>query len=158
MTSSTSLNWRTSSSSWSLANWMAYVFQDISVFKVRSISEFHDMYSLCSQFNTTANLAAFNAVWCFIKLFKYLQFYTRFLLMWDVLAHSMSNILPFSGVMMLIFFAFSFSGFWLFGARVYEFHTWPMCFNFLLRSVLEGLVATRRGVQIDLYRPMKECS
>lgn len=59
---------------------------------------------------------------------------------------------------MLIFFAFSFSGFWLFGARVYEFHTWPMCFNFLLRSVLEGLVATRRGVQIDLYRPMKECS
>jgi hypothetical protein len=141
-----------------MLNWMAYVFQDRSAFKLRNVHEFQDLYSHCSQFTMTANLAACNAVWCFVKLFKYLQFYTRFLLIWDVLAHSMSHIIPFAAVMMLIFFAFSFSGFWLFGARVYEFHTWSMTLLFLLRSILEGLVATRRGVQVDLYRPMKAAS
>jgi hypothetical protein len=141
-----------------MSNWIDYVLTDRSAFKLRNVSEFHDLYSLCSQFTMTANLAAFNSVWCFIKLFKYLQFYTRFLLIWDVLAHSMTSIQPFLGVMMLIFFAFSFSGYWLFGARVYEFHTWPMALNFLLRSIIEGLVKVKKGVQIDLYKPMKEAS
>lgn len=141
-----------------MSNWMDYVLQDRTMFKLRNVTEFHDLHSLCSQFTMTAHLAAFNSVWCFIKLFKYLQFYTRFLLIWDVLAHSMTSILPFLGVMMLIFFAFSFSGYWLFGARVYEFHTWPMALNFLLRSIIEGLVKVKKGVQIDMYRPMKEAS
>merc|ERR1719316_1873500 len=70
----------------------------------------------------------------------------------------MTSVLPFVIVSCLIFFAFSFSGYWLFGARVYEFHTWPMALNFLLRSIIEGLVKVKKGVQIDLYKPMKEAS
>merc|ERR1719321_753190 len=70
----------------------------------------------------------------------------------------MKSIIPFVVVILLIFFAFSFSGYWLFGARVDDFHTWAITLNFLFQSVVEGLVKTKRGVQIDMYGPMKEAS
>lgn len=47
---------------------------------------------------------------------RYLQIYQRLLLLWDVIAHAMSSVLPFICIFFLILMAFAFSGHWVFGS------------------------------------------
>merc|ERR1712216_142674 len=105
---------------------------------VRNGTEFRDLYSLCSQFTFTADLAAFNIIVGFMKMFKYFRFYTRFLLIWDVLMHASAAIVPFSAILILVVLAFAWSGEWLFGHRVEDFHTVSMSVSCLMRAMLEG--------------------
>jgi hypothetical protein len=86
----------------------------------------------------TANTAALNVIWSFIKIFKYLRLDNSFLKLWDVLAHSTKTILPFLVIMCLIFLAFAYSGLWLFGHKMYDMHTLGLAFTYLFRSCIEG--------------------
>ncbi len=73
-----------------------------------------DLFTVADMFVFTANVASTNVIWSFVKIFKYLQLYTRFLLIWDVLAHSMTKtggLISFVVVIVLVSLAFSFSGF-----------------------------------------------
>eukprot|EP00746_Dinoflagellata_sp_MGD_P165182 gnl/MRDRNA2_/MRDRNA2_94304_c0_seq1.p1 gnl/MRDRNA2_/MRDRNA2_94304_c0~~gnl/MRDRNA2_/MRDRNA2_94304_c0_seq1.p1 ORF type:complete len:699 (+),score=125.40 gnl/MRDRNA2_/MRDRNA2_94304_c0_seq1:149-2245(+) len=126
--------------------WTEYVGYDKSAFRRRDWSEFHDLYTPAALFNYSAHLGAANVVWAFLKVFKYLQLNSRFLLIWDVLGHSMTYILPFSVIIILIVFAFCFSGVWLFGQRIEAFHTWTLAQSYLLRSCIDGFE----------YEPMKD--
>jgi len=107
-------------------------------FHGRSRTEFGDLFSLCSRFTFAADLAAFNVVIGFMKMFKYFRFYTRFLLIWDVLSHSMAAVRPFMVVMMLIIVAFAWSGMWLFGPLVDDFHSIKLSVTALCIAMLEG--------------------
>jgi len=118
--------------------WTEYVGYDKSAFRRRDWAEFHDLYTPAALFNYSAHLGAANVVWAFLKVFKYLQLNSRFLLIWDVLGHSMTYILPFSVIIILIVFAFNFSGVWLFGQRIEQFHTWTLAQSYLLRSCIDG--------------------
>lgn len=126
--------------------WTEYVGYDKAAFRRREWSEFHDLYTPAALFNYSAHLGAANVVWAFLKVFKYLQLNSRFLLIWDVLGHSMIYILPFSVIIVLIVFAFCFSGIWLFGQRIEDFHTWSLAWSYLLRSFIDGFD----------YEPMKD--
>jgi hypothetical protein len=119
--------------------WTEYVGYDKSAFRRRDWSEFHDLYTPAALFNYSAMLGAANVVWAFLKVFKYLQLNSRFLLIWDVLGHSMTYILPFSVIIVLIVFAFCFSGHWLFGQRIDQFHTLGGSQGYLSRSIIDGL-------------------
>uniref|UniRef100_A0A0G4I9X1 Polycystin cation channel PKD1/PKD2 domain-containing protein n=1 Tax=Chromera velia CCMP2878 TaxID=1169474 RepID=A0A0G4I9X1_9ALVE len=125
-----------------IAYWVLYVIRFGSERgRLRSFTpnQFVDLWTLTSVFVLASNAAAANIVWSFVRFFKHLQLYSRFLLIWDVLGHSMKHILPFICVTALIAGAFAFAGTWLFGARVREFHTITSAFSYLLRSIIDGL-------------------
>jgi hypothetical protein len=126
--------------------WTQYVGYDKTPFRRREWTEFHDLYTPAALFNYSAMLGSANVVWAFLKVFKYLQLNSRFLLIWDVLGHSMIYILPFCVIIILIVFAFCFSGVWLFGQRIEQFHTWSLAQSYLLRSCIDGFD----------YEPMKD--
>ena len=42
-------------------------------------------------------------------------------------------------IFVLITFAFTFAGHWLYGSRVFEFRTWNVAFGYLLRTLTEGI-------------------
>lgn len=102
---------------------LSLIRTDRSEFMKRDANSFHDLYTVASRYDQFTRICAFNIIWAFVRFFRYLQLYRRFLLLWDVLEHAMHFILPFMMVILLIFLAFSFSGYWLFGQRVSDFHT-----------------------------------
>lgn len=121
-----------------LYTWIQYNRMDRTIFQRRSTSDFQDLYTVASTYMVTANTAALNVIWSFIKIFKYLRLDNSFLKLWDVLAHSTTTILPFLIVICLIFLAFAFSGVWLFGHKMYDMHTLGLAFAYLFRSCIEG--------------------
>lgn len=141
-----------------VARWADYLMRDKSPFRVRSTVEFHDLHTLCSVYNSTADFAAFCVVCSSFRVFKYLHFSSRCLLIWDALVMSAKAVFPFVGVIILVFSGFAWSGQWLFGARVYDFHTWTMTMTFLFRSLVDGPKVQRKGVEIDVYGPMKSAN
>jgi hypothetical protein len=118
--------------------WIQYNRMDRTIFQQRWATEYQDLYSVASLYMVTANTAALNVIWSFVKVFKYLRLDNSFLKLWDVLAHSTKTILPFLIVICLIFLAFAFSGVWLFGHKMYDFHTLGLAFAYLFRSCIEG--------------------
>jgi len=130
---------------------LAYVSQDRGIFRLRHPTEFKDMYAACSPFAFVHVFAAIAAVCSCIHIFRYLRVWQRFGFIWDAIAHSQKAVLRFAVILFIIIFAFSFSGHWLFGARVQDFSTWPKTFSFLVQSMITGLVSKRgeRMVQVD---------
>ncbi|CEM12148.1 unnamed protein product [Vitrella brassicaformis CCMP3155] len=125
-----------------MAYWLRYIGTfgpDRVSFKEQSVDKFQDLYTLTQVFSFTANMAAVNVVFSFVKFFKFLQLNQRMLLIWDVLTHAMGNIIPFMAIFVLITFAFTFAGHWLYGSRVFEFRTWNVAFGYLLRTLTEGI-------------------
>merc|ERR1719428_1475698 len=128
-----------------ILKWIQYVMIDKEPFRKRNHTEFHDLYTVAQLFNDCTEISAFNVVWSFMKVFKFLKIYTRFMLIFDVILHSMGTIAPFSLVIFLILLSFTFSAYWLFGIQVYEYHTFTQSFVGLLISMVEGFE----------YEPMK---
>lgn len=118
--------------------WIIFMTLSKADFTRRERYVFHDLYTVADVFNGTAYYAAVNVVWSFSKVFKYLQLYSRFLIIWDVLAHSMKYIMPFMVIIMLIVIAYAYSGNWLYGQRVDNFHTIRLTFSTLLLSMVDG--------------------
>jgi len=130
---------------WIIMKWVQYVMVDKEPFRKRDYTKFSDLYTVALLFNSTTELTAFNVVWSFMKVFKYLKIYTRFMLIFDVILHSMGTIAPFALVIFLILLSFCFSAYWLFGTVVYDYHTFAQALSYLLRSMVEGFE----------YEPMK---
>merc|ERR1719487_2875146 len=60
-------------------------------------------------------------------------------MIWQAMAVSMRGVIPFIGMYLILLLAFSWSGHWLFGQRVYAFHSMTETFMYLILSVIDDL-------------------
>mmetsp|Transcript_27230 Transcript_27230/g.63447 ORF Transcript_27230/g.63447 Transcript_27230/m.63447 type:complete len:729 (-) Transcript_27230:52-2238(-) len=140
-----------------ILSWMDFILDDKAPFQRRDASEFHDLVALCRKSQTTARLAAFTLLWSFVHAFKHVQIYRNLALTWEVLAHSMRDTIPFFLMLCLAAGAFGLAGYWAFGPRVYDFHTWSASTVLLIRTIISGLsVSQRQHGRGELYAQMKE--
>merc|ERR1712007_95856 len=98
-----------------------------------------DLSGLAAHFNLTSNIAFFNLVFSYAKLFKYAQIVPSFGLLWRALDSSMPDLLAFLAIFLLFTCGFSFAGHWIFGYSLIEFHNWGMSFSTLIQSLMRGL-------------------
>jgi hypothetical protein len=141
-----------------IAKWLEYVLSERDVFRSRNVKDFHDLYPIALTYNSTTYVAGFNVIWCGVKLFKYMRFHSRCLLLWDVLAHALRSIIPFAICACLIISGFAWAGTWIFGTRVYVFHTWNLSVGFLLKWIITGPFYTHRGTTHHAYQSMLDAA
>merc|ERR1719428_1974491 len=98
-----------------------------------------DIYPLALHFNFASNMAAFNIVFAYVKVFKYLQMYPSLSTLWRTLELSMTDTLPFLVVFLLFTSGFTFAGHWIFGFMMVEFHSWTQSFSTLVQTMGGGL-------------------
>lgn len=126
-----------------LLYWMLYVFNfNREMFQVVSngTHEYRpDLLPLALRYNWTANLGAFNIVWAYVKIFKFLQMYPQTSTLWRTLALSMNDILPFLFVLFIVMCGFTYCGHWLFGFMLVDFHSWSQSFSTLVQCLGGGL-------------------
>merc|ERR1719316_1434541 len=126
-----------------LLYWMLYVFNfNREMFQVVSdgTHEYRpDLLPLALRYNWTANLGAFNIVWAYVQIFKFLQMYPQTSTLWRTLALSMNDILPFLFVLFIVMCGFTYCGHWLFGFMLVEFHSWSQSFSTLVQCLGGGL-------------------
>lgn len=118
-----------------LAFWFTYIMQDRRQFTRASVSQYRDMKPLAVHFNFLAKIAAFNVIFAFIKIFKYLQVYPSCSALWRTLALSMSDTIPFAFAFLLFTCGFTFAAHWCFGYRMKEFHSLSMSFSTLVQTM-----------------------
>ncbi|CEM13223.1 unnamed protein product [Vitrella brassicaformis CCMP3155] len=119
--------------------WFAYLSFDRQKF-TKVLDEFgEEFFRIADHYNFTSNLAAFNIIWAFIKVFKYLQMYPSMNTLWEVLSLSMKDTLPFAAVFLLFVFGFTFAAHWLYGFTLREFHSWGQSFSTLMQTLSGGL-------------------
>lgn len=134
--------------------WVDFLLRDRNVFKIRSTTDFHDLYSLCVDSGAFPELAAFSVVWSTVKLFKISVFYQRLNLAWEAMEHAVRPLLCLCVVILLFFLGFAFSGHWIFGQRIHDFHTWELTVGYLFKSIVDGPLSTRQGVQTSVFPEM----
>jgi hypothetical protein len=98
-----------------------------------------DLYPLALHYNYASNMAAFNIVFAYVKIFKYLQMYPSLSTLWRTLELSMTDTLPFLVVFLLFTSGFTFAGHWIFGFMMVEFHSWSQSFSTLVQTMGGGL-------------------
>jgi len=122
--------------------WFVYVAKDKKPFEVVSDATHSvrpDLSDLASHFNFTSNFAAFNMIFSYLKIFKYLQWYPSLSLLWRTLRLSLTDVVPFMFVFLLFTCGFTFAAHWIFGFTMLEFHSWWQSFSTLIQSLLGGL-------------------
>uniref|UniRef100_A0A0G4GE61 Uncharacterized protein n=1 Tax=Chromera velia CCMP2878 TaxID=1169474 RepID=A0A0G4GE61_9ALVE len=121
-----------------LGIWGWYQVQDRDRFS-RVRDDFVDLYDVAWWFNLASQVAAFNAIFAFLKVFKYLQMFPALNAIWDVLVFSMTDTFPFIIVFTLIIMGFTFAVHWIYGFFLTEFHSWVSSFSTLLQTLAGGL-------------------
>jgi len=119
-----------------------YIAEDKTPFQEVSSATYEqrpDLSVLAKYFNYTSDLAAFNIIFAYVKVFKYLQMYPSLSQLWRTLELSMRDILPFFMVLMLFTGGFTFAGHWIFGFMMVEFHSLTRSFSTLVQTVNGGL-------------------
>lgn len=120
--------------------WYAYCTNpELEKFKVRTTTEFKDLYTIAKHYNLIGLVSSFNLIWGFIRFFKYFRLYSRFAMLWDALGLAMKSIMPFMFALLLIITSFCWSGHWLFGPRYIKFHKYWHTFMALIISLTDGL-------------------
>eukprot|EP00403_Amphidinium_massartii_P019164 CAMPEP_0178409896 /NCGR_PEP_ID=MMETSP0689_2-20121128/20698_1 /TAXON_ID=160604 /ORGANISM="Amphidinium massartii, Strain CS-259" /LENGTH=589 /DNA_ID=CAMNT_0020031051 /DNA_START=153 /DNA_END=1922 /DNA_ORIENTATION=+ len=125
-----------------IAMWAVYVSWDKDPYKVVSTASHDgrpDLSRLAAQYNHAANLAAFNIIFSYVKLFKFLQMYPSLSILWRTLKLSMADTIPFLLVFLLFTVGFTFAAHWIFGYMMVEFHSWLQAFSTLLQALIGGL-------------------
>jgi hypothetical protein len=109
------------------ALWIRYMFLfDRAKFKRVSHEggdNWPDMLPCAQAFNITAQLAAFNVWFGFLKLFKFLQMYPSTSTLWRTLCYAKADLVPFGFVLVIVMTGFTFAGNWLFGFMLDEFRS-----------------------------------
>jgi hypothetical protein len=121
-----------------VSGWVELMLRDRSVFMKRDYTTFHDLYAITGQFERSTRYCAFNIVWSFIRFFKYMQLNPRFAILWEVMVNAFSMLAPFSLIMILMMLSFAYSGYWLFGSELKDFHTFTSAFTYMLLCMTEG--------------------
>lgn len=137
-----------------IVGWIVYLTSDRSTFQVQHPAEFKDLYSVCSRYDATTTFAAVSVICAFVQAVKYVCPSPPSSMLWQVLAHAAAALLPFTAIVLLCVLAFSHSGAWVFGAQVYDFHTWPQTIGFLFRSMIAGMTAKRNGQKLQVWVSM----
>merc|ERR1719160_1359950 len=123
-----------------MSSWYAYILNpNLENFKRRSETDFQDLFTIAKEFNQMGLVSSFNLIWGFIRFFKYFRLYGRIMMLWDSLAESMKGIIPFMLIFMALTIGFTFSGMWLFGARLRKFHKFSDALLYMVLSVTEGI-------------------
>mmetsp|Transcript_78078 Transcript_78078/g.220787 ORF Transcript_78078/g.220787 Transcript_78078/m.220787 type:complete len:748 (-) Transcript_78078:95-2338(-) len=126
---------------WIVVWWIAYLLKDKSPFEVVSsgtYSDRPDLARVASHFSFMANMAAFNIVFSYLKLFNYLQVVPSLGLLWRTLRLAAIDTWPFLCVFLLFTCGFAFAGHWMFGLMMIEFHSWPRSFVTLFLTMVGG--------------------
>jgi len=126
---------------WILVWWLTYLLKDKTPFEVVSTAMYEqrpDLSQVASHFDFMANMAAFNIVFSYMKLFKYLQIFPSFGLLWRTLKMAAGDTWPFLFVFLLFTCGFAFAGHWMFGLMLVEFHSWPRSFVTLFLTMVGG--------------------
>jgi len=122
--------------------WFMYISIDKAPFQQVASDMYDkrpDIYPLAQHYNYASNLAAFNIVFAYVKVFKYLQMYPSLSTLWRTLELSMTDTLPFLVVFLLFTSGFTFAGHWIFGFMMVEFHSWTQSFSTLVQTMGGGL-------------------
>jgi hypothetical protein len=122
-----------------LGLWWQYNGKSARHFFTKRQSEFQDLWSLASAYMFIAQLAAFNLLMGFIRMLTFFQIFGRLMVLFDVLKGSFTSLVSFMIVFIMILAAFAWSGHWLFGVRVEEFHTIAKSVSVLILSITEGV-------------------
>uniref|UniRef100_A0A7S4LQ59 Polycystin cation channel PKD1/PKD2 domain-containing protein n=1 Tax=Oxyrrhis marina TaxID=2969 RepID=A0A7S4LQ59_OXYMA len=129
---------------------LAYVVEDkgyAAKFSSRLTEYDEEFAQIAGIFRASTQLAAFNIVWAVVKVFKYLQLFPSVMLLWEALANSMVEIVPFFMVIVMSIVAFTFAAHWTFGHYVLEFHSFTRSFFMLVRTVV-----AQNSLPYDLMR------
>mmetsp|Transcript_41450 Transcript_41450/g.93503 ORF Transcript_41450/g.93503 Transcript_41450/m.93503 type:complete len:746 (-) Transcript_41450:9-2246(-) len=121
--------------------WALYLAKDTAPFEVVSTAKYGsrpDLSDLTGRFDFVANVAAYNIVFSYVKVFKYMQIYPQIGLLWRTLKQAANDTWPFLFVFLLFTCGFSFAGHWMFGLMMVEFHTWPQTFVTLFLTMVGG--------------------
>lgn len=97
-----------------------------------------DLSRAAGHFNFLSNMAAFNIVFSYMKVFKYLQIFPSLAVLWRTLKLAAIDTWPFLFVFILFTCGFSFAGHWMFGLTMIEFHSWPRSFVTLFLTMVGG--------------------
>mmetsp|Transcript_26852 Transcript_26852/g.61928 ORF Transcript_26852/g.61928 Transcript_26852/m.61928 type:complete len:748 (-) Transcript_26852:9-2252(-) len=126
-----------------MVTWAFYVWgEDKSSYKIVNYEGYNsrpDLSRLASLYNQAANLAAFNIIFSYVKLFKFLQMYPSLSILWRTLKLSMADTAPFLLVFLVFTVGFTFAAHWIFGYMMVEFHSWMQSFSTLLQALVGGL-------------------
>jgi len=137
-----------------VVGWLVYLISDRSTFQMQHPTEFKDLYSVCSRYDATTSFAAISVIWAFVQVARCIRPHPPTMLLWQGLAHAVAALLPFTMIVLICIVAFSHSGAWVFGAQVYDFHTWVQTVGFLLRSMIAGLTTKRQGQEVQVMEAM----
>lgn len=133
--------------------WCIYVSWEKEEFKRVSLGMYSarpNLNFLAEQYTYACNLASLNIVFSYCKLFKHLQVFPAFGLLWRTAARSLLDVGPFLIVFAMLVVAFTCGAHFTFGSYLADFHSWLASLSTLLQALLSGLPYS----QMAAFMPM----